>query len=94
MNTTRSTPVGTLKVGDIILDRDGLELRVTAGRRVSVRLVDLTVEYVEAEMMAYRPEPTTRRTSVSAMATVADHAADLAYRRSGGGLHHQNLVRD
>lgn len=67
MNTTT---VASLSVGDTVIDRDGMELRVTA-KETRGRIALLTVEMVEAGILAVRPQPTTLRVSINSMVRVS-----------------------
>lgn len=68
--TTELTTAASLSVGDIIIDRDGLELRVLGIARKG-RTLTLTLEFVEAGMLAAGPAgPTTVRVGVNSMVVV------------------------
>lgn len=69
MTATATTTAASLRVGDTVIDRDGLAMMVTAVAR-SGRTVAVTVEYVEAGTMVCRPEPTTFRLGVNRMVNV------------------------
>lgn len=60
---------GELKLGDVIVDRDGFELKVVASASVGQLSIALRVEYVDVAFMLSRPLPSERIVKKSAKVT-------------------------